>query len=259
MPKLNLSFLKTAINKVKSKSWTERIGIALKFTATIVDGLSTFIPGASIIGGALTLGSTLLNPEEEENEIQEDLDQIRQEIQIVFKEVTSEICKIDYCIKEIENIVKQTLKHQIYMRFKDPLEEIEMAYDQMLIKGRINMKSATRLLRYDLHRMIVKAKTSLKPEKIKEYLEAITDDDDDENKLREKVMQHCILVSAKFLIVTTLYYIHQSEPDDLVEEIAVEFEHFNSNHKKYLDIYSQITGEELQGKSDEGKDIVILL
>ena len=145
------------------------------------------------------------------------------------------------------------------MRFKDPLEEIEMAYDQMLIKGRINMKSATRLLRYDLHRMIVKAKTSLKPEKIKEYLEAITDDDDDENKLREKVMQHCILVSAKFLIVTTLYYIHQSEPDDLVEEIAVEFEHFNSNHKKYLDIYSQITGEELQGKSDEGKDIVILL
>ena len=50
-----------ALEKVSSNTWCEPLGKALAVTGTIVSGLGNFVPGLGILGGALSLGSKVLN------------------------------------------------------------------------------------------------------------------------------------------------------------------------------------------------------
>ena len=57
----SISYVKDAVDKIRDKSWAKPTGTALSATASIVEHLE-WIPGVSIIGGALKMGSSLLNP-----------------------------------------------------------------------------------------------------------------------------------------------------------------------------------------------------
>ena len=52
--------VKKNLRKVQEKPWAEPLGTALKVTGKIVE---TCVPGAGLIGGALSFGASLLNPE----------------------------------------------------------------------------------------------------------------------------------------------------------------------------------------------------
>ena len=56
-----MSYVKEGIDKVRSKPWAEPVGKALGVTASICEGLN-FVPGLGIVGGALKMGSSVLNP-----------------------------------------------------------------------------------------------------------------------------------------------------------------------------------------------------
>ena len=57
----SVSYVKDAISKVRSQEWAEPVGQAMGATAAIFSAFS-FVPGMGIIGGALKLGSSILNP-----------------------------------------------------------------------------------------------------------------------------------------------------------------------------------------------------
>ena len=57
-----VSWAKEGIEKIRSKPWAEPAGMALGAAASICQGLGNFVPGVGIIGGALKMGSVILNP-----------------------------------------------------------------------------------------------------------------------------------------------------------------------------------------------------
>ena len=57
------SYVKNSIDKIRSKSWSAPAATAMKGTAVVFDALGNFVPGLGYIGGALKLGSSILNPD----------------------------------------------------------------------------------------------------------------------------------------------------------------------------------------------------
>ena len=58
-----------ALVKVRSQTWSEPLGKACSVTGSIVSGLGNFVPGLGILGGALCLGSKMLNPSASMNDV----------------------------------------------------------------------------------------------------------------------------------------------------------------------------------------------
>ena len=95
-----------SLEKVQKKSWAEPLGKALNVTGTIVSECGNFIPGAGIIGGALSFGSSLLNPEPSLQDMIEQLDDLKIGLQtistdnatvraLIEESMKNEICKLE--------------------------------------------------------------------------------------------------------------------------------------------------------------------
>ena len=54
---------------MRGQTWSEPLGKACSVTGLIVQGLGNFVPGLGIVGGALSLGGTLLNPKATMNDV----------------------------------------------------------------------------------------------------------------------------------------------------------------------------------------------
>ena len=65
------------LEKVRSKPWAEPLGKALEVSSKIVRRFEGFVPGADIIGGALSFGATLLNPEPSVEDLHKQLKEIK--------------------------------------------------------------------------------------------------------------------------------------------------------------------------------------
>ena len=61
--------VEAALAKVRGQTWSEPLGRACTVTAGIASGLGTFVPGFGIVGGALSLGASLLNPSATMNDV----------------------------------------------------------------------------------------------------------------------------------------------------------------------------------------------
>ena len=68
------------LEKVRAKPWATPLGKALEVSGKIVGAVDTFVPGANIIGGALSFGATLLNPEPTVEEMNKELREITAEL-----------------------------------------------------------------------------------------------------------------------------------------------------------------------------------
>ena len=69
------------LEKVRSKPWAEPLGKALEVSSKIVGAVDGFVPGANIIGGALSFGATLLNPEPSVEDLHKQLKEIQDTIE----------------------------------------------------------------------------------------------------------------------------------------------------------------------------------
>ena len=69
------------LERVRAKPWAEPLGKALEVTRKIVESVEGFVPGANIIGGALSFGATLLNPEPSVDDLQKQLREIKDTIE----------------------------------------------------------------------------------------------------------------------------------------------------------------------------------
>jgi len=66
------------LEKIREKEWAEPLGKGLAIGASIVNGMGSFLPGAGILGGAMSLGASLLHPEPTLEELREELLEIKQ-------------------------------------------------------------------------------------------------------------------------------------------------------------------------------------
>ena len=71
-----------ALEKVRAKPWAEPLGKALQASSKIVGAVDGFVPGANVIGGALSFGATLLNPEPSVEDLQKQLREIKDTLQV---------------------------------------------------------------------------------------------------------------------------------------------------------------------------------
>ena len=70
-----------ALEKVRTKPWATPLGKALKVSGDIVEAVDGFVPGAKYLGGALSFGATLLNPEPTPEDLQDQLRDIKATIE----------------------------------------------------------------------------------------------------------------------------------------------------------------------------------
>ena len=195
-----LSWMKDPIEKIKSRSWKQNLGTAMRVTAKIAE--VAMPPGAgSIVGGALSIGAKLLDPQDDNDEIATDIAEVKRELQAGFKEIEKEMGKVESGIADLKCQMTKNLEQTVALRFKDPLGKIESTYERMVKMGKIKMDVATKHLKDNFEKLAIKADQYLKPETIREYLEAIPGD----NEMRRKVMQYVILVSGKTVIVSMLW------------------------------------------------------
>ena len=66
-----------ALEKVRAKPWATPLGKALKVSGNIVEAFDSLVPGAKLLGGALSFGATLLNPEITPEDLQNQLRDIK--------------------------------------------------------------------------------------------------------------------------------------------------------------------------------------
>ena len=75
-----------SLEKVRKKPWAEPLGKAMSITGKIVSECGNFIPGAGIIGGALSFGSSMLNPEPTMEELKKQLDEVNEGMKSISTE-----------------------------------------------------------------------------------------------------------------------------------------------------------------------------
>ena len=73
------------LKKVQAEPWAQPLGKALKVTAKVVNGLGSVVPGGGAIGGALSFGATLLNPELSLKDLHKELQKIK-ELMLVLQD-----------------------------------------------------------------------------------------------------------------------------------------------------------------------------
>ena len=273
----SMSYVKGAIEKIRSKTWAAPVGAAMSVTASIVECFN-WLPGVGIIGGALKMGSSMLSPaptlsdlsqqvkeiekhmngssgyvreilQKQMSEIElqmanprseliEDYDVIRKEIQASAIVICKDMTKIESDLTEVKNVVKQTYSLVVDSRYKDGIEKVDAAF-QNFVKGSHNLEVTFASLANFIFELETNAIQSLNTEKIAAYLKAIKQTEDD--SICEKVFKYILIVRAKYLQISSAYYIYKQD----AQRVTNEFESFNRDFNELQRIYQNIIGLEM--------------
>ena len=126
-----------ALVTVRGQTWSEPLGKACSVTGGIAKGLGNFVPGFGILGGALSLGSKLLNPKASQNdlkrakeehernssgtgsgEVREDMEEVKAEVKVLIKEVQQFSQSVGQEIKDMKDVVNRTFDIVVDTRYK---------------------------------------------------------------------------------------------------------------------------------------------
>ena len=115
------------LEKVRAKPWAEPLGKALEVTGKIVESVEGFVPGANIIGGALSFGATLLNPEPSVDDLQKQLREIKDTIE------GSSNTAIILALEKAQHEVEEKIAH--------PVGEIKVEFQEVRLELRRMFKA----------------------------------------------------------------------------------------------------------------------
>ena len=100
------------MEKIRGKKWAEPLGKGLAISAKIVSRMGNFVPGTKILGGALSFGASLLNPEQRiensEGEIRENFVAIKKEMNELFKSVEQDNNNISENLSQMKDVISRT-------------------------------------------------------------------------------------------------------------------------------------------------------
>ena len=116
------------LEKVRAKPWAEPLGKALEVTGKIVGAVDGFVPGANIIGGALSFGATLLNPEPSVEDLQKQLKEIKDTIE--GSSNTAMIDALEKAKEELEDKIAHPVG-EIKVEFEDVRANMEKVFKEV--------------------------------------------------------------------------------------------------------------------------------
>ena len=108
-----------SLERIQEKSWAEPLGKAMGTTGSIIKGCGSFIPGVGIVGGALSFGSTLLNPQPSLQDLETQLGDLKAGLELISSENVS-------IRRALEDSMK-TLQEKI----ENPPSEIRSDFDEI--------------------------------------------------------------------------------------------------------------------------------
>ena len=122
-----------ALATVRGQTWSEPLGKACSVTGGIVKAIGNFVPGFGILGGALSLGSKLLNPKATRNdlerakgksigtgsgEVREDLEEVKAEVKELIRDVQQFSQSVGQEIKDMKDVVNRTFDIVVDTHYK---------------------------------------------------------------------------------------------------------------------------------------------
>ena len=207
-----------------------------------------------IVGGALKLGSSLLNPKATvhdvkrlgKEELAEGIESIKEEIQQSAKEISNDMKIIELGLSDMKCIVRKTYTVVVDSRYKDGIEGINAAY-RNYVMGSHNLEQALDSLQYYMFELETNALKSMDVDKISEYLTILKETG--ELKVLEDVFRYIIVTKAKCLQMSCVYYIFKQDSC----RVTLEFERFNNDFHELHKIYKNIVGSDFDaGKRRKG-------
>ena len=111
------NYVEEGLEKVRSKPWAEPLGKALQVSGQIVGAVEGFVPGANIIGGALSFGATLLDPKPSIEDLQKELRDIKEDIKQ---------SKSQASVRALEKV-----QHDLEAKINQPLGEIKKEFGEV--------------------------------------------------------------------------------------------------------------------------------
>ena len=105
------------LENIRSKTWAEPVGKVLTESGKVMKACGNFVPGASIIGGALAFGGSVLNPEVSSQDMMKKLNEIQETINSCNFDVVKEALRKEEC----------ALKEKI----TNPPPEVRSDFDQV--------------------------------------------------------------------------------------------------------------------------------
>ena len=274
-----MAFVKEGITKVQQKEWAEPLGTAMGVTASICNGIGNFVPGFGYIGGAINIGSKILNPapsladiKRSEKEILEHLDgttgivkktlerqlealrdeiknpqpeilkdmqSVKQEVQSCVSDMTEDMRRIEEELCDVKDVINHTYQLVRDVRYRDGIEKVEAAYENF-IKGSNNLDNTFNRLEGYMFELESLAIQNLNPVKVGEYLRSILLTEDIE--IAQHIFKYILVVRSKYLQLVCAYYIFKEEPD----RVCQEFDSFNKNYDNLCEVFKTKTGIEFK-------------
>ena len=105
------------LKTVQAKSWAQPLGQALEGTSKLVEGLGSFLPAEGAIGGAMSFGATLLNPQMSPEDLKKEMQQIKQLLLVIHSQGARQA------------LVK--LQDEMENKIRNPPEEIRGDFDEV--------------------------------------------------------------------------------------------------------------------------------
>ena len=101
--KKTAAYCSESLDKIRSSEWSAPVASALSVTGSIVEGLGTFVPGIGILGGALKMGSNVLNPQPKLSDLRKTEKSLRIDIEKLKHKSVSPIA-IESLSKDLDNV-----------------------------------------------------------------------------------------------------------------------------------------------------------
>ena len=117
---------------MRAKEWAAPLGKVLQTSGVILSTMGKLgLPGANIIGGALSIGATLLNPKPlkedmqmELSEIQTDISEVKTDMKRILKEVEHSNTAMVEEMSKMKSLISQTFHIVVDTRYKVSLPQI---------------------------------------------------------------------------------------------------------------------------------------
>ena len=132
------NYVDETLEKIQKKPWAEPLGKTLEVTGKIVEGVGSFVPGAGVIGGALSFGATLLNPTPSLKDLQNDLKQVQEALEgsssqseVLMRALLREQAEIKQKISHPEPEIKGNFE-EVKSEMKENFKRVGESSDKMI-------------------------------------------------------------------------------------------------------------------------------
>ena len=105
-------FIEDNLEKLRDKPWASKLGLVLSETGKLVSAAGNFVPGLGLVGGALSLGATLIDPPpslQDINQLKKSLDTIAEDNSAARTAITRSIEDMEERMNSQESEVRKDL------------------------------------------------------------------------------------------------------------------------------------------------------